>query len=598
MITPTTTSPLAQRAKFVLQRIQALNTEGLAQMSAIIAGIRTLVETIGRPLLRVRPLCPDDLPFKNDYEAMAEELQADLTSTSDTLPQLANTGVLLHNYAATTLTATGEVVATVEQLTAELEHQQSVQVRGHLPGIGPTARVQASAVQAFTETFASDAHIDWGQSRGVDWLPETQLVSLHREDDTNLAGDCSVHIPVVLDGQRVIGLPGNTSEVVVPMSAQWSGVAPSVRYLGESDPHGDPQALIDGDAQSWYEFERCVLDGPQQPVVGIGDALMYSGGGQVVDVMRAILPDTWQVTVEQDGQVVTTPQLASPPSGTLPLTIDLVLPTPRLVSAVTVDPYLPEKGASAPPILASVVAITPANEEILVYQRGMYGLPGKLTKRQLFSLPKPQRIARIRYSFVQPTPYRTLIGHTFYVATLQHSKSKSFLGFSLGAKQWTTRQRVASPAAAYALNTGKSSGWAILFSSQRSTQVVNTASGIDVFRAKRWQVGLRELGLYRTTYTASGQLTSTPYTFRRKVAGVRVVARGAAPEGATITYEVSPDGSAWLPIRGDGSECLLFATPTADVRVRCSLARRDIDPDDAALTPLMFGYDLHGVFAA
>lgn len=645
-------SLLAQRSAFLLRK--AISDTTLSTIAQIIATgevLKQLIDSIGTTLLRQRIMQKDDLPYRDDYKNMIEESQNDAENSHHVLQQLVAQSTLISNISDGGRSTLLQKINTLEQQVSSAENTLGSTGITRTVGIGDAMLPVASRGETITELFADSSTLDIGNSSGISFFPDEHLLTLNPYEETNLATQTFPYVELIKD-RKVVGWPGNTLEVENIRPSGVSGnSAPSADFVGDSDKHNDLTVMFDDNPDTWFEIERCDLptgtmtttgkkvssynilgqrkktsttksktfDTWMQPVRNIGFAYIYDEGGVVSDIKKLISPDTWKAALAVNNGTsiteVTESKIGAPEDGVLKLSMGFPFSTPQAINKVEIDPYIFPRSNGLPVFVERIDITTEDQQTISIITDST-----PITSKVIYTLPKIVSAKYIRIILSQSEPYTTLIGHPFYAAKVEEKKKKRFLGIVIGRSEKQYVQRAENPddrtfynssssksllgdfSVALAFgghvlknNTAIAAG-AILstFGTVTTKTILDQETGIDIFTASRWAIGVRSIGLKQSKYAVSGYIVSNDYTFSKDITAIRISPIETKPSGTEIGYEVSTDGEVWYTILPDKIVGLPFSTST--IKVRISLSRRNDSDNDVLLTPSLNGFNLQGFF--
>lgn len=447
--------------------------------------------------------------------------------------------------------------------------------------------------------------------------------------------------------QSAGGLPGNNLEIRAPGQAPLSGVNPEPRPLmyGDNRPRPDDiSAILDGNPDSWFEWERVYVNSPQ-PTIQVGQAFIADPAGAANNGIAAM--DNWSCFVQWPGDpqidqggthVITTKTkvkkggLAGLLGGTktktvktaalnghplayfhlddrqdLVLALQITLDQPRPLSWVQLTPYL--RGAAYPTVdqilvsndgnrwqrvLETPTTLNPRiNRGVDFTQLG--AAASNFEGVGVWPMPSvPIRYLRITLRQTQLYELPLGIGHRFYTQNIPGKKYKN----------GTPRQRRASgpiPIVGSQAST-LAPGSRTDFSASETQTQAQVSELFDIFFGQRQVIGIRDLLLEERTYAESGQFVSTPFTFTTPVRAVALLTTekipedwpAAGPEGkAWIYYEVSGDGQSWVKIVPQigalQDSVIRFDAPTSTVYLRATFSR---PADRVGQSPILLAYAL------
>lgn len=344
------------------------------------------------------------------------------------------------------------------------------------------------------------------------------------------------------------GLPGNTHQVYPD-----SGI-----YCGAEDAHLDLGAIVDGNVNTWFEYER----------------LSALTGAQYFST-RYLEGCPWLTERREP----------------LELALKVRLDRRQIINWVTAEPFLPAERGYIPPYLDLLFDDGRGRKQEVNY--------GQLTQAT-FIPTAPQQVRTVTLFLRQPVPYSVTIGVPESKLQLRE------LGLDYDAANRVIKQPVWR-------SDETPQDWSEL--RQRLAEAATHTAP-----ALRYQVGLRgiQMGAYR--YNAAASYVSYPYVVSGEIAAVRLdvnVSSGAllAGQSSVRAFLSVDDGASWLPVRipgSGGNEPVAYAfgqyvpeavrqpntaylgslRPTA-VRVRLDLARPDTGQDyEPYVSPVVSEYTL------
>lgn len=447
------------------------------------------------------------------------------------------------------------------------------------------------------------------------------------------------------------GLPGNSLEV---KNIGWSANPEQIKepispvFTGTTyQDSANPYNMFDSEHNTWFEWEKYLVPAAQS-TVSAGSAVVAGQGGARVPVIgpTSQLKDYgWYHTVrwpDADGTesrhwIITpwgSPEIS--PSGedvglTLELHVDFT--DAQELSWLELTPYLAtsaDNRSSQPAKLMSVLVSPNGSDgwvQLVKRPDGIYmtpdlrqpinysdvGIPVK-DHKGIAVLPCPIRqVKSIKIQLAQDTPYKTKIGHQFFIKKSKvDQRSGGLLGIGESKKLWEMYTRVPNEglntfptSIKKKLNLGIMTGFAVsptpaagllfgLLSRNKTTVTdIEVKSYYDILEAYRYCIGIRELGLYKRVYSETGTLLSKAHTFKTPVRTATLVVSEQIPDGWDrqtdwVTYQLSPDGTTWydtVPQNTGGTESTVvrFDTPTKTVFTRITLRRPENRPTESPI---------------
>lgn len=629
-------SPLQTRAAFFLSKAYArINSGTSKKVNEISSAIRQLIDSIGWSALRVRPMLEKELPYADDYLDMIDETRTDLTTIHSSIPQLAQQGLSLANYGEAQKVALNEIINDTAAKVTLLTTKANKEIRGHFIGIGEESIDARRRAELFVENFENSKYIDIETSKNINYDNEETSITLQRATDVDHSKSIVPFIDIFEDNS-LIGLPGNTVEVTTPsLISTGTDYTPDVTFVGETALNSNTDSLFDGNPDTVFEFERVALSSEIQPLVQIGDAYVYADSGKPQNIYKVISPDEWTITVstlDDDGKQKTksfkkTGIPASKDGKGLICDISLFFNESKPINLIEIDPYIPQSLKGLPITVESITVIPEIGKPLSLdvvrytdYENTNINSTSNIINKACYLLPQTTIAREIKIILRQFEPYDTYAGHNFIVTTVSTNKQKSIFGFTYSNKTKITKPRLKTQDEQYNYNKTKNSniaataavvgrffgpggaaiGWLIgsLFGSKTTQKVLSTEKGVDIFKAKRWQIGLRNISVKQIKYEKTGTFISKPITFENNIKNVsmKTIAKYDVNEGTLVTFDISPDnGKTWLPIDTTTKKLTPLGVQTKTVTVRANLMQSDF-VKDSGLTPIIYGYSVEGYY--
>lgn len=323
----------------------------------------------------------------------------------------------------------------------------------------------------------------------------------------------NAHISKIeIDNEISNGFPGNTHCV--------DTLNNELHFVGQEGLHIQPDAIIDGNKDTWFEFELfSITDETRRSCNSFG--FEYDEGVSWInnkDLLR--------------------------------LKLIAHLSTDTTCSWVTITPYLSDIKGVKNCILEKCEVITASNN---VYQ---VAVNKPFDDTLVFPFP-PQEVSRIEFTFVQPAKYMTKIGHFYYTsadttnmsifqdydysdmfARVDGTKpSVSLLGCKYDPKtKWITYQDNTTELADSSYIKDK------LFSLPEST--IAKKANQEMLDAYRYMIGIRELEVASCTFIEYGEYVSNIFTTDDVITSITLESEEYIPgeDPEILRYYVSLNG--------------------------------------------------------
>lgn len=429
------------------------------------------------------------------------------------------------------------------------------------------------------------------------------------------------------------GIPGNNLEIRATGQESFTGQRPEplpILYRDSQPTKDDLTAVLDGNSDTWFEWERVYVPFPQSTIVA-GSAHIYDPGGKPFNDPLAMLGwscfirwpgdtvlDQGQNKQVQDvkkvkvffGLISKKKKTYRQEKGGYPiayfnttdrkdLTLGLVieLDQPRSVSWLQLTPFLRE-------------GTYPQVDQILISAdgdqwRNIIDVPTVLNPKinrgvdfsslgnaasnfegiGVWAFPKT-KIKYVKILLRQLNTYPTAFG-----------AGHSYQLDKKGKKRTTPPVRVVG---SYNASLKKSDSLDFA-TTEPDTQVAVTQL-FDVLRADRQLIGIRDLLLEERAYRTTGQYIAKPFQLSQPARAVALLAGESipvewdktTPDGKPwIFYEVSADGQSWLQIIPQVAQLedsvVRFDTPASTLYFRATFSRPDDRPNE---TPVLYSYAL------
>lgn len=405
------------------------------------------------------------------------------------------------------------------------------------------------------------------------------------------------------------GLPGNNLEIRAPGREAFTGERKEPRPVLYSDaqPRKDNlAAILDGQPDTWFEFERVYVPVPQ-PTIKAGKAFVADPAGK--PNRRIPRLSGWNTYVRWPGEFRVDTGVARKgyplayfkpeDRRDLRLAIQFALDEPTQISWMRLTPFLRENNY---PIVEQVLVSFDGDqwrgllsEPVTLHPRMNRGIDFSLLGLSasnfegIFVLPFPGTpLQYVKVILRQPGVYQTSLG-------IAHK-------FFLGPKG---KKRVKGPVSVVGSFQSRLQGDEQLdFADDETTSAGKLLEAYDIFTGQRQAIAIRDCVLEQRSYPKVGQLVSRPFPMPegRPARAVALVTTEQIPEDWPETtedgrpwlfYEVSTDGQTWSPIvpqRAQLDDSVVhFDTPAQNLYLRVTLSRPEDRPTES---PVLQAYAL------
>ncbi|SFJ65759.1 hypothetical protein SAMN02799624_05415 [Paenibacillus sp. UNC496MF] len=501
--------------------------------------------SMGQPLMQLRLAPIDGPPWSDDYNNMMDELQSDLQIMFQEADILSKALYADFNY---------------NQVQHSILDNQFTQIADKLKDLELLTTNAASngRITFHRNDFVNQDKIDFDRIVGSPAHIENGAVTLQQKSATNVAEDAQVAIVIgnktydqFIIGSDSNGFPGNTHEVTVSPGSSLTEADYTYAFVGQKNSHANYGAVLDGNANTWFEYE----------LVNIRD----------IDKQKVAknLGFDYQVSGNQ-----TLSWAKDPADGVLRLHMQVVLPEAKQINKVNVNLYTPPNYGAKPAIIRDVLISDGQNAPKSV-------LSASKKDEDTTFIFTPQNAKVISILFEQPAKYYTDIGHIYYEQKMQVEDGTAYVFDSLTKKTDAAEQpRINGPViglqdlgvnvkisdasvdANYPLRGSDQDQIAmddVIYNLTRTINNENIDVGVERFEGWRYCIGVRDIEIWSCEYEQSAEIVSEPYYFDKPLEKITLsvdedipapfYADDPSQKYKWIKYFVSiDDGSTWHPI--------------------------------------------------
>lgn len=461
--------------------------------------LANLYKSLTQPTFKYRPAV--STPRSDEYNAMITESYNDL---SYVIKDCESLNKLITNS------------FTDAQLSRNMMNNEIDYLSKKIQTIGQSiGKFEKPGTVVFTELFENKEYVaNNGASTACHVNTQDGILTLGRKTTSNAKIK-----NIEIDPEVSNGLPGNTHAV--------DSLNSELHFLGQDGLHTNPVAIIDGNKDTWFEFELFSID----------DRVRKECNSLGFEFEEGV---SW---IDNENN--------------LRLKIILTLSDETICSWVSITPYLSDVKGIQPATLEVCDVITVSGNVSRVAEN--INFDGTL----VFAFP-PQPVFKIEMTFVQPIRYATKVGHFYYTSANTTSMS-IFQNFEkadiysrvdgkkpsvsmLGVKydpetQWVnySSSNISIPSDEYAK--------ANLFTVPEST--AEKKAGIEIIDAYRYLIGIREIIISSCTFMDYSEYVSKPFKTEDVITSISLQANEYTPGGDpdVIRYYISVDGgSSWYRI--------------------------------------------------
>lgn len=494
------------------------------ELSTELRDILTRFElTAGKPLMQFEMLAKGEPPLSSKMNRFWNAAKHDVDILQNQVDLLRASAVFVHNSVAMEINRAKE---------------ENARLRNKISTLQLYSSSADTSVVVFQENFGSDQFIDYakipdGQKPSI--LENTYLALGKESSLVNLTEDAQI---AVLESSN--GFQGNNQEIAPPETAPVNPVTnqPIYRFIGETARNGDPDQVLDGEPNTWFEYEHCY--------VSPADRLL--AGNQNFEYQK----------VDEDG-LTEVDWAKGPPSGVLKLDLEIDLLSDETVNYLSYTPYGLQNNNNYPVYVRLVqTSVDGTAWQPVAPQKLWIGSASDIQAARtaenitvgtaVWSFEERQ-VRYIRLFIEQPNPVNRPIGHAYYINRDTNQREEGPL------------PPIEEPTREY--GPGR-------------TTVGKLVQYREFFNGKRWAIGIRDLLAQQVSYVETSAMISKPIKAGGLVDRVTLDADTYIPpsfasETSWIRYYISPDdGDTWVPISRVADdylglpEILAFNDPTPE----------------------------------
>lgn len=567
---------LDEKAKAIFQALLADFRQGRIKSKTELAYqvYRALMDfhaQIGKPTMTVREA--GGPPASSDYNAMMHEIHMDLGTLFAELKLMSGAIGESFGYVET------ERQALTETVRRTTDRMQALQ------------EAAAATGQVFGDSFINRARFDQEMVEGTpaEISQSANALILGLLDSAEVREGVTITITPTSNG-----FPGNTHQVK-PGDGFY-------RFAGEEHMHLDLQAVLDGNADTWLEYET----------IAVSERVIEETGGLGFSYHEG---QSWLKAGNEP----------------LRLELRLELDKPRTLNWLTLTPFLPAEKGAGPARVTGLLLEDGKGLQVEVADQA------PLAEERVFLFPK-MKVKRVTVRLEQSTAYDILAGHLFF-KELERTQGTVFESSrqqpgkrvdgpkpsleNLGLRYDPSTQTVELPSAkADEAAPDRTDAAARLFTAPETDERVQ--AGIEAVPARRYAVGVRDIGMASYRFAPESTYISQPLKAGAPIRRIALEAVDSVPvefgDGDWVTYAFTADGGkTWHEIHPEGTlsagaktEYLIGSrtpapgrqahigyiepeAPVSEVRLMIRLKRPDVTklPDADYFTPVVYDYRLH-----
>jgi hypothetical protein len=505
--------------------------------------------SIGQPRMIPRYAAEDGPPWSEDYNNMMDEIRQDLELLYQEVDILGRSLYTDFNHNM------------VQYDILKNEYQQVADKMKDLELLSTNLNANGKIV-LHRNDFVNQDKIDFQRIVGSPAHIENGAVTLQQRNAENVAQDAQVLLIIGnktttnwIIGSDSNGFPGNNHEVTMVPSGTMTGDS-SPQFIGMKNSHSAYGAVLDGNPNTWFEFEQVNVREQDRMRVAKNLGFQYQvSGDQTLDWAR------------------------DPEDGKLKLHLQVILPEAKFINRVNVNMYTPPNYGAKTAIVRNIL--------ISDGQQAPSSVLSASKKDDEYDFHFAPRMAKvISILFEQPNKYYTDIGHVYYEQKKQITDSSyvfdavskkdtqadlprvngpimSLLDIGIDVKEKEANVDVAYPT--QNKNAISMTLEDALYNLTKHLNNENIDYGVERFEGWRYCIGIRDIEVWSCEYEQQGELVTEPYYFDKPLDKITIDVDEDIPESfyqgnpsdkyKWIKYFVSiDDGARWYPITPVGRQ--------------------------------------------
>lgn len=541
---------LYTQAKALFDKANALFKSGGIKsetklLQTIFSSFQKYFEELGKPMLVPRYAIEGGPPWSKDYNDMMDEIKQDFEILYQEIDILGRSLYLDFNHNMVQYNMLQDKLRQVNDKLQDLTLYTNFTDDGN--------------VVYYRDNFANRDHIDFDRISGLPAYIEHGSVTLQPQETVNVSQDARVTIVTgnktytnFIIGTESNGFPGNNAEITVTPGSTLMPNDYLYHFVGEKNNHGHYGVVLDGNPNTWFEYELVNLREHEK--------------------VRVAKNLGWEYRVHGNQTIV---WARDPEDGILKLHLQIVLDQVQYINRININMYTPPNhGAQTARVKDILVSDGESGPESVI--------PPDHPDEEYSYVFSPRRAKVISVLFEQDKKYYTDIGHIYYElkqdqlhynyvfdtdgATYEPERSTRVEGPIIGLQDLGIEVNVSDQTvdAYYPMQRPKESesGYSIedrIKQLQYDLNDENIEMGIEKFEGWRYAIGIRDIEIFSFEYEAEGEIVTENYYFDRPLHKISLSVDEEIPEVfyrndlksqyEWIQYAISTDdGASWHPI--------------------------------------------------
>ena len=512
-------------------------------IQTVFQSFQSFFTEMGKPHMIPRYAEEEGPPWSEDYNNMMDEIKEDLILLFEEIDILGRSLYSHFNHNV------------MQEDIVEMEYQG---VLDKLKDLEMYAGYSHEGVIRFgRDDFFNGFKIDYDRITGVPLELTSTGVSLPLSSEVKNVAE-SAKITIVPGNQKhddyIIGsdsngFPGNNNEVSMVSDDLLTGTT-GYQFIGKDDNHGNYGTIIDGNPNTWFEYEKVNLRDHEK---------------------RKITKNLgWDYVVHGNK---TLRFAEDPDNGVLRLHLQIVLEKEEIINQVNLNMYTPPNYGARPAIVKNILVSNETNAPVSI-------LSGSKQDTDYSFRFDPMKAKVISVLLEQEHKYFTDLGHIFYEQKMNVDRSTDYVFETLSHKvKAEYAPRVDGPKvnleslgvqvdvnetniqAIYPFKQAEEIGYSIEDVTNDLLQQVDETtieSGVERFEGWRYCIGIRDIEILSCEYQDRGELVTKPYYFDKPVERIAIsaqetignlLAKNSMMKYNWVKYFISiDDGKEWNPI--------------------------------------------------
>lgn len=510
-------------------------------IQSVFTAFQDFFTSMGKPNMVPRYAPEQGPPWSDDYNSMMSEILKDLQLLFQEMDILGRTLYTDFNHNMTQYDTLNT------QYEAVLDKMRDLEIL--------SGRSEDN-VDFGRDDFLNKDKIDYSRIAGTPLEIVDGAVTLPQTSRENVAPNATVTIVVgnreenkFILGTESNGFPGNNTEIQTVTDDVLTNSNYVPTFIGQSDNHGNYATVLDGNPNTWFEYEKVNV--------------------RPVDKSQGAKNLGWNYQVYENQTI----QWAEDPSdGTLKLHMQITLAETSIINQINCNMYTPPNYGAKTAVVKNILVSDGVNVPVSI-------LPANKTDDQYSFHFAPVKAKVISIQFEQDSKYITDIGHIYYEKKMEVNDGAEY-AMDSATRSYQYAPRIEGPLVALedlgldvkvSDSTVSADYPQLAASSTEITTIAETMNrltnsididtvdiGIEKFEGFRWAICVRDIEIFSCEYAEQGELVTYPFYFDNPLDKISLNVDENIPSILTtdealkydwLSYYVSiDDGATWNPI--------------------------------------------------